>query len=90
MFKFKPHFEMYRIKVSYVGDFVGYFCGYSNTAVKVLEDSALWYFTKRGAEKRIEIIKNSKHGIGALTTLEIERAIRSNRVRERISQKAKA
>lgn len=77
MFKFNPHFEMYRIVVSVNGD----------AQEPFTEFFGWWYFTKRVAERKAELLNTVKNN-GQFFV--VERAIRSKRVRERLSQKAKA
>jgi hypothetical protein len=75
MFKFNPHFEMYRIIVSVSGDVKEPFT----------EFFGWWYFTKHVAERKAEMLNTVRNHNDCFI---VERAIRSDRVRERISQKA--
>ena len=77
MFKFNPHFEMYRIMVALGDD--GVKEPFFNW----------WFFTKFGAEKALKRLPNSHKSEPDMWHFSVERVIRSDRVREKNSQKAK-
>ena len=74
--KFNPHFEMYRILVSA-----------NDVNEPCCEFFGWWYFTKHVADRQAEMLNRA---FGRNWHFIVERAVRSARVRERLSQKAKA